>query len=213
MTAARSRRPLPSVEPDELTVRLVPMVRRHLRGVLRIEEQVYPQPWSLGLFMSEIALGATRVYGVAMIDREVVGYAGVLFGVDEAHVTTLAVDPAFQRHGVGTRLLLLLARQAANRGAEHLTLEVRMGNEPALRLYQRFGFVPAGVRKNYYAETREDALVMWAHDIQAPSYATRLAGIEAGIIGHTITEGFGLGPRQAAHDDGSGTSPDAGAPQ
>ena len=75
----------------------------------------------------------------------------------------------------------MLVREAVARGTTALTLEVRMGNEPARALYQRFGFAPAGVRKNYYAEVGEDALIMWAHDIDGAEYGERLDRIEAGL--------------------------------
>jgi ribosomal-protein-alanine N-acetyltransferase len=162
-------------------VQLTPMRRRHLRTVLRIEAQVYPRPWSLRLFMSELALRATRSYTAATVDGGVVGYSGLMVTGEDAHVTTLAVDPQWHRRGIGSRLLLEMARTAVDRGARHLTLEVRMTNEPAQSLYRKFGFVPAGVRKNYYVETNEDALVMWANDIDTPAYLQRLAGIEAGL--------------------------------
>ena len=92
---------------------------------------------------------------------------------DSAHVTNIAVDPLQQRSGVGTRLLLALARDAIAMAAPALTLEVRVGNVAALQLYERFGFAPAGIRKRYY-EGRDDAIVMWAHDIGQPAYADRL---------------------------------------
>lgn len=185
--AARVPRP-PETAP---VVHLVPMRRRHLRAVMRIEAQVYPRPWSLALFMSELALRATRAYTVARVDGVVVGYSGLMLAGDDAHVTTIAVDPAWHRRGIGTRLLLHMARTAAAHGANHLTLEVRMGNEAAQVLYRRFGFYPAGVRKNYYAETNEDALVMWVDDISSPGYEQRLATLEAGISGTTVVEGDG----------------------
>ena len=118
----------------------------------------------------------------------VVGYAGLMFGVDEAHVTTIAVDPAWQRHRIGTRLMLNLTRAALARGAHHMTLEVRMSNEAAQNMYRRFGYETEGVRKNYYAESNEDALIMWVHDIDQPGHAERLAAIESGIDGPTIDE-------------------------
>lgn len=160
---------------------LVPMRRRHLRAVLRIEAQVYPRPWSLRLFMSELALRSTRTYTVAMVDGGVAGYSGLMVTGEDAHVTTLAVDPRWHRQGVGSRLLVQMARTAVDQGARHLTLEVRMSNDPAKKLYTRFGFAPAGVRRNYYVETNEDALVMWANDIDNPEYRARLAAIEAGM--------------------------------
>ena len=95
----------------------------------------------------------------------VVGYAGLMMVADDGHVTTVAVDPAWHRRGIGTRMLLELARRAPGRGVEQLTLEVRMSNAGAQELYRRFGFAPAGVRRGYYVDNGEDALVMWAHDI------------------------------------------------
>src|SRR4029077_11526282 len=89
--------------------------------------------------------------------------------VEDAHVTTIAVDPAWHRHKIGSRLLLNLARESAARGATHLTLEVRVSNSAAQAMYRQFGFRPSGVRKNYYVETNEDALVMWADDIAGES--------------------------------------------
>jgi [ribosomal protein S18]-alanine N-acetyltransferase len=172
----------------ELEVHLVPLRRRHLRSVLRIEAQVYPRPWSLPLFMSELNLRGSRHYVAARIGGVVVGYGGLMFSADEAHVTTIAVDPAWHRHQVGTRLMLNLVRSSIVRGARHLTLEVRVSNAAAQAMYRRFGFETAGVRKNYYAETNEDALVMWAYDIDALAYSDRLAAIEAGIKGSTFDE-------------------------
>ena len=175
-------------DPGELEVHLHAMRRRHLRAVLRIEAKVYPVPWSMSLFLSELALRSTRTYYVAVIGHEVVGYAGLMMTLDDGHVTTIAVDPAWHRHKIGTRLLLALAREARRRGATSLTLEVRLGNKPAQNLYRRFGFAPVGVRKNYYAETREDALVMWAEDVATDGYAALLDSIEAGVPGTTEVE-------------------------
>jgi ribosomal-protein-alanine N-acetyltransferase len=108
--------------------------------------------------------------------------------LEDAHVTTIAVDPAWHRHQIGTRLLHTLATAGIERGAENLTLEVRVGNEPAQALYRRFGFAPAGIRKGYYQETNEDALVMWSNDVHTPEYAQRLAAVASGIIGTTVHE-------------------------
>ena len=170
---------------DEVLVQLTPMRRRHLRSVLRIEAQVYPRPWSLSLFMSELALRTSRAYVVARVDGFVVGYAGMMLAGDDAHVTTIAVDPAWHRLRVGTRLLLHLVREAVKRDARHVTLEVRVSNHAAQALYRAFGFRPAGVRKGYYAETNEDALVMWADDVDQPEYTRRLNRLERAIPGAT----------------------------
>ncbi len=168
-------------DPGEVldAVRIVPLRRRHLRSVVRIEEVVYPRPWSPALFLSEISQRASRRYTVALIGPMVVGYSGLMVVGDEGHVTTLTIDPRWHQRGIGTSMLLDLARSAPDLGVHHLTLEVRVGNAPAQVLYRRFGFAPVGVRKNYYAETGEDAIVMWARDIATHPYAERLAGIEA----------------------------------
>lgn len=165
-----------------------PLRRRHLRSVLRIEALVYPRPWSLGLFMSELALKTTRAYLVARVGNQVVGYAGLMLTGSDGHVTTVAVDPEWHRLGIGTRLVLGLSNAAVARGCTGLTLEVRVANEAAQAMYRRFGFAPAGIRKNYYSETNEDALVMWAHDIDLPGHRHRLDEIAGAIRGTTTWE-------------------------
>jgi ribosomal-protein-alanine N-acetyltransferase len=121
--------------------------------------------------------GGHRTYVVAKLGRSVVGYAGLMFVVDEAHVTNVAVHPDHRRSGIATRLLLALARGAIERGCVAWTLEVRASSTGAQALYRAFGFVPAGVRAKYYENT-EDAIVMWCHDIQGAEYAERLARLE-----------------------------------
>ena len=105
------------------------------------------------------------------------GYGGLLFTPDDAHVTNIAVHPEWQRRGIATDLLLELAWKARERECQALTLEVRMSNTPAQELYRRFGFVPAGVRKKYY-ENVEDAMVMWCHEVSSFEYGARLREIE-----------------------------------
>ncbi|HUY22703.1 MAG TPA: ribosomal protein S18-alanine N-acetyltransferase [Acidimicrobiales bacterium] len=160
-------------------VRVAPLRRRHLRSVVRIEEECYPRPWSATLFLSEIAQRSSRRYTVATIGPLVVGYCGLMVVGEDGHITTLTVDPAWHHRGVGTVLLLDQATAAPAHGVHHLTLEVRASNDPAQALYQRFGFAPVGVRRNYYAETGEDAIVMWARDVDTADYRARLQGIEA----------------------------------
>jgi ribosomal-protein-alanine N-acetyltransferase len=171
-----------------LVVHVFPMRRRHLRSVLRIEGEVYPRPWSHSLFLSELALRGSRAYFVARVGRDLVGYAGIMLAGDDAHVTTIAVDPAHHREKIGTRLLLVLTREALARGARNMTLEVRLSNRGAQDLYRRFGFAPVGVRKNYYQETHEDALVMWVHEIDTPDYGALLAAVERTVPGETYYE-------------------------
>jgi ribosomal-protein-alanine N-acetyltransferase len=173
--------------PDQLVVRIIAMRRRHLRAVGRIEGQVYPRPWTHATFLSELGQRDDRCYLVAKVGNNVVGYAGELFALDDAHVTTIAVDPAWHRHQIGTRLLLALAHQAITRGSTSLTLEVRVSNKPAQEMYRRFGFAPAGIRQRYY-ENVEDAIVMWAHDITGADYRERLDLLEGTVRGRTIMD-------------------------
>ena len=172
----------------DLDIHLTPMRRRHLRSVVRIEAQVYPRPWSHSLFVSELALRSSRSYVVAKVGREVVGYAGLMMSLTDGHVTTIAVDPAWHRRGIGIRLLLALAREAIERGALAMTLEVRLSNRGAQEMYKRFGFTAVGVRKGYYGDTGEDALVMWAYGVSEPAYRRLLAGIERGLRGTTVVD-------------------------
>ena len=164
-----------------LPVELVPMRRRHLGQVLDIERQVYARPWTASLFLSEIVQRSTRFYIVAKLGRRVVGYAGLMVIGDEGHVTNIAVDPALHRRKVASRLLYALMSEARRRGATACTLEVRVANLAAQRLYQQFGFAPVGIRKNYYVETGEDALIMWAEGLQGPEYEQRLAKLAGRI--------------------------------
>jgi len=174
--------------PELRAVQVVPMRRRHLRSVIQIEAQVYPRPWTLGLFLSELNLHPARSYFVARVGGKVVGYGGLMISMEDAHVTTLAVDPIWQRHKLGQRLLVVLAREAVRLGSKNLTLEVRVSNLAAQGLYRRFGLAPAGIRKGYYLESGEDAIVMWAHGINDQAYSDRLHHLWADVPGCTLVE-------------------------
>lgn len=151
------------------------MRRRHLRRVLEIEEQLYPRPWTHRTFVSELAnmRSGTRYYLVAYVDDTLVGYGGLMFSGDDAHVTNVAVDPQWHQRGIATEILLDLATLAHDRGCDAMTLEVRHTNQAAQDLYRKFGFVPAGIRKKYY-ENRDDAIIMWCHGVNTPEFADRL---------------------------------------
>lgn len=167
--------------PVPLGIELAPMRRRHVRDVLAIERRVYPRPWSAALFFSEIAQRSSRYYLVAHSRKTLVGYGGLMCQHDEGHITTLAVHPDHQHQRIGSRLLVALVTEARRKGMASLALEVRVANWPAQRLYAWFGFRPVGVRKNYYSETGEDALVMWVDELQSAEYEASLRKIEAAI--------------------------------
>src|SRR5919204_6699474 len=177
------RRSLGIKEPGPADLEITRMRRRHLRGVMAIERQVYPRPWSPSLFIAEMSEPSNRSYIVARSGRDVVGYAGMICYGDEAHITTIAVDPEHQRRKIGTRLMFELIQSAIEMGARAVSLEVRVSNWGAQRMYTRFGFRPVGVRKGYYQETGEDALVMWADDVHTAEYERLLEGLIEGHLG------------------------------
>jgi [ribosomal protein S18]-alanine N-acetyltransferase len=158
-----------------MDLRIEKLRRRDLRHILPIEAVVFPEPWSVGVFNSELALRHGRLYRAAWCGDDLAGYIGFMMVGDEAHITTIATAPAYQRRGVASTLLIDGIDILLPTGVRHLSLEVAAGNERAQALYRQFGFAPVGVRKNYYPVTGEDALVMWAYDIDTPEYAERLA--------------------------------------
>lgn len=137
------------------------MQLKHLKQVVAIEKVSFPTPWSYEAFYSEIKENSFAHYFTALLNGIVVGYAGMWIILDEAHVTNVAVHPDCRRQRVGRCLMDELMRQALLRGADRITLEVRPSNTAALKLYEDLGFEPAGVRKGYYTDTREDAIIMW----------------------------------------------------
>lgn len=132
-----------------------------LPRVLEMETANQPQPWTEGIFNDELS-AENRTYLVADDDKPV-GFGGVMIVGDEAHVTNLLVDPEHRGQGLGRRLMIGLIEAAVAEGARHMTLEVRSQNVAARALYSSLGFAPVGVRRNYY--TDDDALILWAHDI------------------------------------------------
>ena len=164
-------------DPGELVIEA--LRRRHLRQVLAIENQVYPRPWTPGVFASELtqARDGARYYVVAILDGRVVGYGGIMFTDDSAHVTNIAVDPQRHRRGIGRAVLVHLIGAALRADCDAMTLEVRVTNTAAQALYRQFGFAPSGIRARYYENT-DDALVMWCHDLAGDEMARRLAEAE-----------------------------------
>jgi ribosomal-protein-alanine N-acetyltransferase len=176
--SALAKRPQPRPFPE---IELTRMRRRHLRKVLSIEARVYPRPWSASLFLSELAQRSSRTYLVARHNGDVIGYAGMMFMGTEAHVTNIAVDPIYQGQKIGTRLLITLLTEAIARGAETITLEVRVSNDIAQSMYEKFGFSSVSVRKGYYIETNEDALVMVVEDARSTEFRLRLQSLRAEV--------------------------------
>lgn len=157
------------------------MEQEHLREVERIESLCFPVRWPENSFQKEIQDNRRiALYLVALLNGRVIGYAGAWSVLDEAHITTVAVDPDFQNRSVATALVLDLLGRVVEAGVRWATLEVREGNEAAFRLYQRFGFTKVGVRKGYY-DDGSDALVMWAGNLQGLAFRTRLEELKKNL--------------------------------
>lgn len=136
--------------------------RRDIGALLEIERDQFPEPWTRGMLLDELDQPDTRRYTVAVDEGRVLGYMGVMYAPDELHITTLGVRPGDEGRGVATSLMDDAWDDARARGVIRATLEVAVSNVRAQRLYYRYGFRPVGVRKNYYQQTGEDALVLWA---------------------------------------------------
>ncbi|MCL2415675.1 MAG: ribosomal protein S18-alanine N-acetyltransferase [Defluviitaleaceae bacterium] len=132
----------------------------HLDDVYKIEEESFSIPWSRDSFTEEI-FRTNAIYVVALIDKQVVGYGGMWHIINEGHITNIAVEEKSRKMGIGDAIIKKLEYIAKSLDMIGLTLEVRMNNAPAQRLYLRNGFEVEGIRKNYYSDTKEDALVMW----------------------------------------------------
>jgi ribosomal-protein-alanine N-acetyltransferase len=136
--------------------------RGEIDAVLAIEEASFTSPWTKEMYLSELENPDVSFFYLAKTDsREIVGFCSFWRVLDELHINNLAVAPRYRRAKAGTALLTQVLEAGAKMGAVRATLEVRHSNEPAQRLYERFGFTVAGVRRAYYSNPVEDALVLW----------------------------------------------------
>ncbi len=138
-----------------------PMTIKDIDQVRVIERLSFTNPWSQKAFEDELQANDFAHYFVAVKDEKIVGYAGMWLILDEAHVTNIAVLPSCRGQGIGEKLTLQLIFEAVKRGADKITLEVRVSNLPAQRLYKKLGFSKMGIRKGYYTDNNEDAIIMW----------------------------------------------------
>jgi ribosomal-protein-alanine N-acetyltransferase len=145
-------------------VRFQTLAESHIPAIMEIERQAHGSPWSERSFRNELDHPQSE-FIVATIGPELVGYAGEWILVDEAHVTTIAVRPDHRRKGLGRDLMNELLARAKARGAVCSTLEVRASNAAAIQLYEGLGYVQAGLRRGYYPDNKEDAVVMWLYNI------------------------------------------------
>ena len=144
--------------PNDCVIRR--MTLNDLDAVAAIEAATFPTPWSRDSFRQELERNVAARYLVAEKDGQVVGYAGAWIILDESHITNIAIEESRRGLGYGRALTTALMQYLSNLGAAYATLEVRRSNLRAQNLYKSLGFVELGVRKRYYEDNREDALIM-----------------------------------------------------
>jgi ribosomal-protein-alanine N-acetyltransferase len=170
-------------------------------AVHAIERSSFAVPWPDDAYRNEILTNRLASYVVARAGDEVAGFAGLWVMVDEAHVTTFAVDPRWRRRGIGERLLLALLDLSVARRAREATLEVRLSNMPARRLYEKYGFRPVGIRPRYYSDNGEDALIMTTDALASAAMRERIARLREAVEARPIDP----------DDVAAGPAPDAGS--
>jgi len=153
-----------------MEIRIEKMVEADLDEVVAIEEHSYATPWPPGIFLSELKeVDSARLFVARPANRnrldQVLGYICFWIVVDEAHIVNVAVHPFYRRQGIGEKLMKETLHYARGFGCVQATLEVRVSNHGAQRLYEKLGFIPVAIRKRYYSDNDEDAIVMWLNEI------------------------------------------------
>jgi [ribosomal protein S18]-alanine N-acetyltransferase len=157
-----------------------------LDAVHAIERASFSVPWPDEAYRNELLSNRLATYVVARAGDDIVGFGGLWVMVDEAHITTFAVDPRWRRRGVGEWMLLGLLDRAVERHAREATLEVRLSNMPARRLYEKYGFRPVGIRPRYYSDNGEDALIMTTDALASPELRERLDRLRTALEARPI---------------------------
>ena len=146
--------------------KIMPLQLDHIDGVLQVDSLSFSIPWSRTSFEKEAVQNDLARYVVAVDRGKVVGYAGVWIIAGEGQITNIAVHPDFRGKGTACKMLEALIDICRSEGVSDMTLEVRKSNMAAINLYKKHGFIEEGIRKQFYADNKEDALIMWKHDIQ-----------------------------------------------
>ena len=136
-----------------------------INSILKISLLSFPEVWSRNSMEKEMLGNKFARYLVAIADNMIVGYGGMWIIIDEAHITNIAVHPEYRSIGIGTTLLVGLIEASKKESVTGMTLEVRRSNMVAHSLYKKLGFAEEGFRKAYYADNKEDAIIMWKRDL------------------------------------------------
>ena len=149
-----------------MEIKIQHMQKSDVDNVINIEEKAYGEHhWSKESFLNELSNDLARYYAAFDINGNLLGYAGCWQILEEVHITNIAVSPDFRRQKIGERLLRQIIDDCYKNKAKYITLEVRVSNNAAIKLYEKYGFKSLGTRKGYYQNNNEDALIMWTENI------------------------------------------------
>lgn len=153
---------------------ILPMTKDDVEDVSLIEAEAYGKHhWTKSSFYDEMSNNLAKYYCAKTSTDETVGYAGTWHIIDEGHITTIAVKNEFLRNHIGEALIHRIIEDCYKNGVKYLTLEVRVSNTPAIKLYEKYGFQSLGTRKGYYQDNNEDALIMWTENIFYDKFKTK----------------------------------------
>lgn len=144
---------------------IIPLTKEYIDDVVAIDTLSFAVPWSRESFVREVEINNSARYVAAKKDGLIVGYGGVWIIVDEGHITNIATHPEYRGTGIASKIMEALIEICKLEGVLSMTLEVRRSNTPAKNLYAKYGFIEEGVRKNYYSDNKEDAIIMWKRNI------------------------------------------------
>ena len=162
------------------------MTHDDIDNILQIEELCYgAHHWSRESFLTELSNKISSYRCILNSDKKCVGYIGMWKIVDEAHITNLSVHPDWRNKKLAHKLLLATIDECYKEKIKYITLEVRVSNEKAIGLYEKFGFKSLGLRKKYYQDNNEDALIMWSENIFDKKYKELYDGIRKDLPGNT----------------------------
>ena len=149
-----------------MEIKIQRMQKSDVDNVINIEEKAYGEHhWSKESFLNELSNDLARYYAAFDINGNLLGYAGCWQILEEVHITNITVSPDFRRQKIGERLLRQIIDDCYKNKAKYITLEVRVSNNAAIKLYEKYGFKSLGTRKGYYQNNNEDALIMWTENI------------------------------------------------
>ena len=147
-------------------IKIEPMQKSHLDDIIKVEEKAYGEHhWSKESFFNELNNDLAKYFCAFDENGTLTGYCGCWQILEEAHITNIAVSPDFRRRRIGEALLTAIIKSCYKEKIKYLTLEVRVSNEPAIKLYEKYGFKSLGIRKGYYQDNNDDALIMWTENI------------------------------------------------